>query len=192
MRLRLEADRACDDAVLRNGFSDASYAEDLVEVAKGFKEAGLAPGAVKRSQLEVRVRHILATGVNRRSLGLVTACTAILISIAIVSPLAAVTQRINEPIFRVGNGVKAPSVLRKIDPEYSNEARRAKMEGIVLLGVVIGSDGLAHDVTVIHPAGLGLDEKAVESVKKWKFQPGSRNGEPVSVRASIEVNFRLR
>jgi TonB family protein len=191
MRMRLEADRACDDAVLRRGFSDASYAEDLVEVARSFAPAGLAPGAVNQSQLHVRVRHILATGVNRRSLGTAATCVAVVASIAVVSPLAAITQRPNEPVFRVGHGVTAPSVLYKVDPEYSREARKAKLQATVLVSVVIGSDGLAHNIQVVRHAGMGLDEKAIEGVRKWRFKPGTRDGRPVSVLATIEVNFRL-
>jgi len=191
MRLRLEADRACDDAVLRRGYSDASYAEDLVEVARSLAPAGLAPGAVNQSQLQVRVRHILATGVNRRSLGAAATCVAVLASIAVVSPLAAITQRANDPVFRVGHGVRAPSVLHKVDPEYSQEARKAKLQGTVLLSVVIGTDGAARDIKVVRNAGLGLDAKAVQAVQKWKFRPGTRDGQPVSVQATIEVNFRL-
>ncbi|HXJ44962.1 MAG TPA: energy transducer TonB [Bryobacteraceae bacterium] len=94
-------------------------------------------------------------------------------------------------VFRVGGGVSAPSVLVKVDPEYSEEARKAKFSGTVLLNVIVDAEGRARDVRVARALGMGLDEKAVEAVLKWRFRPGMSNGKPVNVRAQIEVNFRL-
>ncbi|HYA18499.1 MAG TPA: energy transducer TonB [Bryobacteraceae bacterium] len=94
-------------------------------------------------------------------------------------------------VFRVGGGVSAPAVLFKIDPEYSEEARKAKYSGTVTLAVVVTPDGKATDIHVIKSLGMGLDEKAIEAVQKWKFKPGMKGGQPVPVRATIEVNFRL-
>ncbi|HKW99882.1 MAG TPA: energy transducer TonB [Bryobacteraceae bacterium] len=94
-------------------------------------------------------------------------------------------------VFRVGGGVSAPVVLYKVDPEYSEEARKAKYSGTVVLQLVVDSTGRARDIRVVRSLGLGLDEKAIEAVNKWKFRPGYRNGQPVAVQATIEVNFRL-
>jgi protein TonB len=93
--------------------------------------------------------------------------------------------------FRVGGGVSAPAVLFKVDPEYSEEARKAKYSGTVTLAVVVTPDGKATEIHVIKSLGMGLDEKAVEAVQKWKFKPGLKGGQAVPVRATIEVNFRL-
>jgi TonB family protein len=93
--------------------------------------------------------------------------------------------------FRVGGGVSQPQVLTKIDPEYSEEARKAKYSGTVLLQLVVDIDGKAKNIKVVKGVGLGLDEKAVEAVQKWKFIPGKKNGTPVPVYATVEVNFRL-
>lgn len=93
--------------------------------------------------------------------------------------------------FRVGGGVSQPQVLSKVDPEYSEEARKAKYSGTVLLQLVVDVDGKAKNVKVVKGVGLGLDEKAVEAVMKWKFIPGKKNGTPVPVYATVEVNFRL-
>jgi TonB family protein len=92
---------------------------------------------------------------------------------------------------RVGNGVSAPVVVYKVDPNYSEEARRAKLDGTVTLQLVVDPTGRPRDIRVIHSLGLGLDEKAVEAVNQWKFQPGYRDGHPVAVRATIQVNFHL-
>ena len=94
-------------------------------------------------------------------------------------------------MFRVGGGVTAPSLLSKVEPEYSEEARRAKYQGTVVLYVEVYPDGKAHNLKVLRSLGLGLDEKAIEAVNKWRFRPGYKDGKPVTVQATIEVNFRL-
>ena len=93
--------------------------------------------------------------------------------------------------FRVGGGVSQPAVVYKVDPEYSEEARKAKYSGTVLLQLDVGIDGKANSIKVVKGVGLGLDEKAIEAVQKWKFTPGKKNGQPVPVYATVEVNFRL-
>jgi TonB family protein len=93
--------------------------------------------------------------------------------------------------FRAGGDVKAPTLLAKVEPEYSDDARQAKYQGTVVIYAVIGTDGLAHDMRVIKGLGLGLDDKAIEAIQRWHFRPGTRNGETVNVAATIEVNFRL-
>jgi TonB family protein len=93
--------------------------------------------------------------------------------------------------YRVGGGVSAPRTLYAPDPEYSEEARKAKYQGTVILWVVVGPDGRVHDMKVVRPLGLGLDEKALEAVKQWKFEPARKDGQPVAVQINVEVNFRL-
>jgi TonB family protein len=92
---------------------------------------------------------------------------------------------------RMGGGVTAPALVYKVEPEYSEEARKAKYQGTVVLRVVIDASGRAINAEVVRSLGLGLDEKAMEAVKKWKFRPGYKDGKPVAVVAQIEVNFRL-
>lgn len=94
-------------------------------------------------------------------------------------------------VFRVGGGVTAPVPLYKPEPEYSEEARKAKYQGTVVLSVIVDATGIPRNVKVLRSLGLGLDEKAIEAVEKWKFRPGYKDGKPVAVSASIEVNFRL-
>ena len=93
--------------------------------------------------------------------------------------------------FKVGNGVTAPIVLYKKDPEYSEEARKAKYQGTVVLYIEVDPSGRAVNPKVVRSLGLGLDEKALEAVRQWKFKPGYKDGRPVTVAATIEVNFRL-
>jgi TonB family protein len=94
-------------------------------------------------------------------------------------------------VFKVGGGVSAPSLLYKTEPEYSEEARKAKYQGVVVLYVEVDPSGRATNIKVARSLGLGLDEKAVEAVRKWRFKPGYKDGRPVTVAATIEVNFRL-
>ncbi len=95
-------------------------------------------------------------------------------------------------VFRPGvGGVTAPQLVFKVEPEYTEEARKAKYQGTVVLYAVVDSDGMVRNVRVARSLGLGLDEKAIEAVKQWKFLPGKKDGRAVPVAASIEVTFRL-
>ncbi len=94
-------------------------------------------------------------------------------------------------VYRVGGGVSAPRVIYAPDPEFSEEARKAKYQGTVVLWVVIGPDGRTHEIRVQRSLGMGLDEKAIEAIQRWKFEPARRDGKPVAVQVNVEVNFRL-
>jgi len=94
-------------------------------------------------------------------------------------------------IYRVGGGVSAPRPIFDPDPEYSEEARKAKFQGIVLLSAIIGSDGRPRELRIVRSLGMGLDQKALDAVGKWRFAPGTKDNHPVSVQVNIEVAFRL-
>jgi periplasmic protein TonB len=94
-------------------------------------------------------------------------------------------------VFRIGGGVSAPRVIYAPDPEYSDEARKAKYQGTVVLWAVIGADGLPKDLRVQRALGMGLDQKALEAVRRWRFEPAMKGGQPVAVQVNIELNFRL-
>jgi TonB family protein len=94
-------------------------------------------------------------------------------------------------VYRVGGGVSAPRPIYDPDPEYSEEARRAKFQGIVLITAVIGPDGRPRELRVARSLGMGLDQKALDAVWKWRFTPAMKDNHPVSVQVSIEVAFRL-
>jgi len=94
-------------------------------------------------------------------------------------------------VYKVGNGVAAPSVLHKQEPTYTEEARVAKYQGTVVLKVEIEPDGTPHNIQIVRGLGFRLDDQAVDAVNQWKFKPGTKDGVPVTVAAQIEVNFRL-
>jgi TonB family protein len=88
-------------------------------------------------------------------------------------------------------GVSVPEVLYNPEPSFSEEARKSKTQGIVLLLIVVGKDGKPYDIRVRQSLGMGLDEKAIEAVNRWRFRPATLNGQPVDTQIAVEVNFRL-
>jgi protein TonB len=94
--------------------------------------------------------------------------------------------------FRVGGDVKAPEVIDRVDPMYSEVARRARIQGVVLLEAIIDRNGNVTDVRVLKPLELGLDQEAMNAVKQWKFKPGTLNGQPVPVVFILTIYFRLQ
>jgi protein TonB len=93
--------------------------------------------------------------------------------------------------YRVGGGVSAPKALYAPDPEYSEEARKAKYQGTVVLWLVVDASGRPQQIRIQRALGMGLDEKAIEAVKLWKFDPARKDGQAVPVMINVEVNFRL-
>ena len=94
-------------------------------------------------------------------------------------------------VYRIGGGVSSPSIIHKVEPEYSEEARKAKWQGTVQLSVIVDEFGHPRDIKVAQSLGLGLDQKAMDAVQKWLFKPGMKDGKPVAVFATIQVTFHL-
>lgn len=90
-----------------------------------------------------------------------------------------------------GHGVTVPEVIFSPEPSFSDEARKAKAQGIVLLMLVVGKDGRPYDIHVGQSLGMGLDEKAIEAVNRWRFRPGTLNGQAVATRIAVQVDFHL-
>jgi TonB family protein len=103
------------------------------------------------------------------------------------------TQDVNsgEKIFTAGNDVTEPKPRVIRQPEYTDAARARRLEGKVGLTVTVDSSGKLIHVAIVKPLGLGLDEAAIKAVHAWPFSPGMRNGQPVAVRAYLEVDFHL-
>src|SRR5215467_1474145 len=95
-------------------------------------------------------------------------------------------------IFRVGGGVTPPTILSRVEPQYSEEARKARYQGTVVLEAIVRRDGTVDIQRIVRSLGFGLDENAIQALKQWRFRPGMRNGVPVDVSLNIEVNFNLR
>ena len=97
----------------------------------------------------------------------------------------------NPRVYKIGDGVSAPKVRHKVDPEYTQEARDAKIEGTVVVQTEIHPDGRAHNTRVVRSLNPGLDHNAIDAISQWEFEPGQKDGKSVAVEATIEVNYRL-
>jgi len=87
--------------------------------------------------------------------------------------------------------VTPPHLIYSTNPEFTDQARRKKVQGVVILSLTVGADGLPHDITVDKGIGYGLDEKAVEAVSRWKFDPALKDGQPIDKQIKVEVQFHL-
>lgn len=94
-------------------------------------------------------------------------------------------------LYHPGGGVSNPVLVYAPDPEFSDEARRAKYQGVCVVGLIVDAQGNPQRVRIVRPLGMGLDEKALEAVRQYKFKPAIYNGKPVPVEINIEVNFRI-
>ena len=94
-------------------------------------------------------------------------------------------------VYRVGGGVSAPRLVYSPEPEFSEEARKARYQGTVVLWLIVGLDGRTRDIRVQRSLGMGLDEKAIEAVREWRFEPGRKDGMAVAVQINVEINFHL-
>jgi protein TonB len=94
-------------------------------------------------------------------------------------------------IMHVGGGVSAPVPIFEVTPEFSEEARKAKFQGVVMVSLVVDAKGLPESVRVTRGVGMGLDEKAVAAVKQYRFKPAMMGGKPVAVEVNVEVNFQI-
>jgi len=94
-------------------------------------------------------------------------------------------------LFRVGAGVLPPKPISAPDPEYSEAARKSKYQGTCVLGTTVGRDGRTTNMWVVRPLGEGLDEKALDVLKRWRFEPATKDGKPVATLLNVEFQFRL-
>jgi periplasmic protein TonB len=94
-------------------------------------------------------------------------------------------------VYKVGGGISAPQALSTPDPEYTEEARNAKTQGMCVLRLIVDDQGHPRDIRVVRGLGFGLDARAIDAVKQWRFQPAMKDGRAVSVQISVEVGFHL-
>jgi TonB family protein len=97
-----------------------------------------------------------------------------------------------ERIYKVAELQTPPGVVSKVEPAYTNDARKAHIQGLVLLALVIDPKGSPKNVRVARSLDKGLDKQAIVAIQKWHFSPGVKDGKPVRVAANIQVNFQLR
>jgi TonB family protein len=116
----------------------------------------------------------------------------ILAAVLVVGGLAAVLDA--QEVFNVGNGVRAPTVVSQVKPDYTPQAQTARIQGAVLMNVVVLADGAVGTVAVERSLDtmFGLDEQAVKAMKRWTFKPGTKDGKAVAVRVHVEMTFTLK
>jgi periplasmic protein TonB len=91
----------------------------------------------------------------------------------------------------LGKGIKPPRTIYAPEPEFSDPARVLRYQGTLTLGVTVNQEGFPTHVRILSPLGCGLDEKAVDAVQRWRFQPAEKDGQPVSVTIAVETIFHL-
>ncbi len=96
-----------------------------------------------------------------------------------------------EGVYKVLRGITPPKPIYQPEPEYSKEARKKKLQGTCILQLVVDSHGNPRDIRVEHSLGMGLDEEAIKTLKKWKFDPAVKDGQPVATQIDVELTFHL-
>ncbi len=190
-QMRQEAEHAADDATLSAGVQAPDYADRLMAVARQL--SGHAPDAavamVRKPMLTSRIAAILDTARTRTRASVSTRIGVVVAVVALLVPLSAFQNR---KVYHTGeDGTMAPSVTYRVEPAYTPEAKDAKVQGGVVLNLVVNAQGRADDIKVTQSLDPGLDANAVAAISQWLFKPGTKDGEPVDVAVTIEVNFRL-
>lgn len=110
----------------------------------------------------------------------------------LLHPNAPVQKRPRSPLTAGKESITAPHVISAPEPPFTPEASKIRMQGTVILTVVVGENGRVAKVTIVRPLGMGLDDSAARTVRKWKFKPATRKGRPVAVRVRVETAFKFR
>jgi TonB family protein len=203
-RLSREQELTCDEAVIASGHSRHDYAAFLLDEVRGLKSrdifacamAGSGARSLKRrfaNLLDPTPRRVL-TRRMALSLGLFALVAAVL---TVVRPVWSQKEESRDEmyttptVYKVGGDVSRPKVLTKVEPKYTEPARMAKISGPVHLSLIVTAEGKPDSIEVTDGIGYGLDESAIEAISEWTFQPATKEGKAVAVRADVVVNFRL-
>lgn len=205
--LRRTEELACDDDVLGCGIPPAAYASVLLEMTRNlpsrFLLANAMSGEGDAAHLRARFRHILQRPQSRSAnsqagkmalgflLLVLAGCTASAPN-CITSATTSLDTRHLQAVEKIGGDVSKPILLSKVEPEYTEAAKKDKVQGTTLLNVTIGKEGTPTNIHVLRPLRPDLDANAISAVTHWRFTPATHNGAPVPVAANIEINFKLR
>ncbi len=197
-RLSREQELTCDEAVLAAGHSGHDYAAFLLAEVRNLKSSEMFSCAMAGSgaqSLKQRFAHLLdpmpRPALTRRIAVALASLALVVMTLTAVRPVWSQSQGGRE-VYKVGNGVTSPKVLNIIHPDYTEEARAGKIEGTVLVKAVITEEGTADSIEVVKGIDAGLDQRAMDALSRWTFEPGTKDGKPVAVWATIEINFRLK
>jgi len=214
MRRRIAETRelVCDERAADTMGDRPQYAASLLRLATAMAGPAAQPIHASQTQaigvfdaaiLEERIMRLTTdlpavSRTRRIAMAAVTACallagagTAMALSFDVTAQEGAATAPAPEKIYKVGNGVTAPVLTYTVDAEFTKKAKDAKHQGVSIVSCVVDAQGLPQHVHTVKKLGMGLDEKALEAVRQYKFKPGTLNGKPVAVQINIEVNFRI-
>lgn len=184
------SDNTTGRAYMWMGLTEQTNPDHKVQVEEDYRQAirTLDPNSSEAATaLNLFARFLAKEGRDTEAEPLAKQATATVQKLEGQSRLQSATPK---TIIVTGVATK-PELIRKLEPSYTEEARAAKLQGVVVLSVTIEPDGTADNMQVVKSLGLGLDEMAMEAVAQWQFKPGTKGGTPVPVLATIEVNFRL-
>jgi TonB family protein len=196
---------ACDAMVVESLVDRKRYRQSLLRLAERMMQPGRAAtnalGLFDANILKERIMmlKLKRTVPNRLVRVTMTGSATLLLLATVVGGTAfakGVAEQANDQttspnkVYKIGDGVTAPTLTWAPDPRYTNQARKAHYQGICVVDLIVGIDGRPRSVRVVRPLGMGLDENAVKAVKEYRFKPGMLDGKPVPVEINIEVNFR--
>jgi TonB family protein len=203
-RIQLSREQVVDREVVHLLHNRDHYLDALVAVARYQLGSGIAPAFLRKRQLLARVNalfqemgHEIGMSRSRIAAGAIAACSILPVAVfgaMWLFPFVSQAQTPASPpppspVYTVGGDVTTPIVIKRVEPQYSEQARKARWGGTVLISMVIDEQGVPRNLKVIKPLGLGLDEKAIEAASQWRFRPATKDGAPVSVAAQIELTF---
>jgi bla regulator protein blaR1 len=206
-RLVRERERACDEEVVHMGTDKQSYAAGILKVCGFCLRAPVAfASGIGRSRLTQRIEQILGEA-SPRAHAPVVAVAAIAglmigapVAIGVVdahrnqSAAAAATQDKPATVYKPGNGVTQPKLVKEVKPKYNRAAMERKIQGRIWLTAIVLENGTVGDVKVKQSLDkeYGLDDEAVSTLKSWVFTPGTKDGKPVAVEIEVEMSFTLK
>jgi TonB family protein len=213
-RLVNERERACDEEVLTMGTDQHSYAEGILKVCGfclGAPQAFVA--GVGGSTLTSRIERIL----KRPTPGAPTLTTRLLLAAVVIvtaggpfvsgvlgaqrsdgvarsSSSVLATEQDKPAVYRPGKGITLPKLVKEVKPDYTPEAKEARIQGNLTLGAVVLESGEVGDVEIVESLDkvYGLDDQAIKAIRQWLFEPGTKDGKPVAVRVNVEFSFTLK
>ena len=204
--VRLIASRAClaretlvDEAVIAHTRDRRAYAEALLAFSQPQPHLVGATALIGRRHLSQRISLIAQeVSMSRRRVASLLALSAVIVIGATLSATASVPlvlSQTQEPaVYKPGDGITLPSVVKEVKPAYTREAMQNKIQGSVWLRIVVQADGTIGDITVTRSLDetYGLDQEAIKAAKQWLFKPGTKAGKPVAVEVTLELTFTLK
>ena len=175
-------------------FSSGKLADvQFISGSDSLKEAG---PALKTADFHIQLpdgndEKILRRGILSCSMYTAPSCQFVMFLPSTSTAAIPAGQQAPNDRVTAASEIQPPALLSKQEPQYSQAALQARVEGKVILRIVVDENGMPQDITVVTPLGFGLDEAAKECVAKWRFKPGTKEGVAVKTPASVEVNFRF-